>query len=425
MFYILYNFLSFLLLPLLLAFTVFRALRLHWPLALGARFGLISASELAKIRGRQVILIHAVSVGEVITARILIKALRKRYPEHALVVSCGTETGRQTAGGFQEIDLCIYLPFDLLPSVRLLLSSLSPVLVIVMETEIWPNFMKLASERGIPVLLANGRISDRSFGRYLKLRWFFRHPLQNFTRLCMQSELTRERIIAIGADSRRASVAGNLKLDISLRIVTAADKNALRKSYRIPGDCLVLIAGSTHAGEEQLLLELYRKLRPGNENLFLILAPRHPQRSDEVAHLIEKTGIPYRRLTGPAGEAGEVLLVDKVGELMSLYSLSDVGFVGGSMVPRGGHNLLEPASCGLPTVFGCHMANFREIAALVVECEAGIQVSSAAQLEEAVLTLVRDPAERQRLGANGLEMIRNNGGATARHMEVIEAVFGS
>lgn len=427
MFYLLYNLLSiFLLIPLVL-FTIFRAIKLQWPLAILPRFGVIPACELAKIRGRQVILLHAVSVGEVIAARVLVKALKERYPDHALIVSCGTETGRQTALGFSEVDLCIYLPFDYLFSVRYMLSRIEPCLVIVMETEIWPNFTHEIAARGIPLVLANGRISDRSFGRYLKLSWFFRHALQNFTLLCMQSDLMRERIVAIGAPKDRAVVSGNLKLDIQPRFTTKADKQSLRQRYLVPQDCLILTAGSTHPGEEVMLIESYREILESGGKLFLVLAPRHPQRADEVAAIVENAGIPFRRLTEPAGYdsmcCGEILLVDKVGDLMNLYALADIGFVGGSMVPKGGHNLLEPASCGLPVVFGHQMANFREIAALVNACQAGVQVADAAELGLVLRRLVQAKGERERLGASGLEMIRKNGGATARHLEEISALM--
>ncbi|NJD92356.1 MAG: 3-deoxy-D-manno-octulosonic acid transferase, partial [Geobacter sp.] len=274
MFYLLYNFISvFLLVPVCL-FTVYRSFRLNWPMALAPRFGLIPAAELAKIRGRRVILLHAVSVGEVFAARVLIKALRTSYPEHALVVSTGTETGRQTALALPEVDLCVYFPFDFLPSVRRMLTLLQPDIVIVMETEIWPNFTREIARRKIPLVMANGRISDRSYGRYLKLSWFFRHALQNFTLLCMQSETTRERIINIGAPADRVVVSGNLKFDLPLQQITADDRAELRQRYRIPGECLVIIAGSTHDGEEALLLDVYRELQAAFDNLFLVLAPR-------------------------------------------------------------------------------------------------------------------------------------------------------
>ena len=429
MFYVCYNLLSLLLLVPVILFSIYRSVSLQWPLALAARFGCIPSRELAKLRARPVILLHAVSVGEIIAARPLIRSLRDRYPDHALVVSNGTETGRQTASSFSEIDLCSYFPFDFLPSVRHMLKQLSPCIVIIMETEIWPNFTREAARRGIPLVMANGRISDRSFPRYLKLSWFFRNALQNFTLLCMQSEVARERIIAIGAPPERVVVSGNLKYDIPFHAVSGTEKSMLRRRYNIPDELFVITAGSTRSSEdnceEEILVKAYQSLLGDFADLFMVLVPRHPQRTAAVVALLEKTGIRCRTLSelnsnnAQYFRSGEVLLVDRVGELMDLYALADLAFVGGSLVPVGGHNLLEPASRGIPLVFGPHMSNFREIAALVLEYKAGIQVSTPAELSLTLRRLIGDQVERQKLGDNSLAMMRLNGGATERHMEVI------
>ena len=402
-------------------------MKLAWPLALAGRFGFISTCELSKLRGRQVLLLHAVSVGEIIAARPLLKALRNSYPDHAIVVSNSTETGRQTAAGFEEIDLCVYFPFDFFPSVRTMLRLLNPCIIIVMETEIWPNFTREAARRCIPLVLANGRISDRSFPRYLKLSWFFRHALQNFTLLSMQSETARERIIAIGAPAQRVVVSGNLKYDIPYHQVGTDEKMTLRRCYSIPAESLVVVAGSTHAGEEEVLIDVYRKLLTDSARLFLVMAPRHPQRCAEVADFMTKAGIRFRLVTelkqGRREEfcSGEVLLVDTVGELMNLYALADVVFVGGSLVPVGGHNLLEPASLGVPALFGPYMSNFREITALVLENRAGIQVNSKDDFVNSLRRLLVDPAERESIGENGLAMMREKSGSTGKHLEIIAA----
>lgn len=425
MVYFLYNLLSLLLLIPLLVFTVYRSVRLKWPLALPARFGFIPSGDLAKLAGRPVILLHAVSVGEIIAARPLIAALRSRFPGHALVVSNSTDTGRQMAAALAGIDLCIYFPFDFLPSIRHILNLLNPCTVIIMETEIWPNFSREIARRSIPLLLANGRISDRSYPRYVKLRWMFRQALQNFSLFCMQSATARERIIAIGAAAERVVVCGNLKYDIQFQRVSSAEKSALRRRCTIPDDCLVITAGSTHAGEEDTLLKAYREMLAGSVKLFLVLAPRHPQRTAEVADILKKSGVRFRRFTelqpssGEQFQRGEVLLVDTVGELMNLYSLADVVFVGGSLVPVGGHNLLEPASRGIPALFGPYMSNFTEITALVLESRAGVQVNTPAELVETLRRLIKDPGERRRIGDNGLKMLLENGGATEKHMNVI------
>jgi 3-deoxy-D-manno-octulosonic-acid transferase len=423
MFYIAYNFLSIFILIPVVCYHLYRSISRGRPAALAERFGFIPAAELSRIRNRPVIWLHAVSVGESIAARPLLKALRSRYPGHAILVSNTTETGRGTASSFPEKDLCIYFPFDFLPAVRRTLDSIRPELVIIMETEIWPNFTREAASRNIPVILANGRISDRSFARYLKFSWFFRHALQLFTRLCMQTETDCERITAIGAPPGRTLKTGNLKYDIPFRQVGQDEKRRLKGQYSIPDGLLVLMAGSTHAGEEQIVIDTYRKLLPVLDGLFLVLVPRHPERSAEVASLLERAGIPFRRRTAlPCSEGfkkGEVLLVDTVGEMMSLYAISDVAFVGGSLVPTGGHNLLEPASLGVASVFGPHMTNFREIAELVLQYGAGVQVDSPAGLMESLRTLIASAELRRVLGQNGLKLMRDNGGATERHMEIL------
>jgi 3-deoxy-D-manno-octulosonic-acid transferase len=292
-----------------------------------------------------------------------------------------------------------------------------------METEIWPNFTREAASRNIPVILANGRISDRSFERYLKFSWFFRHALQLFSRLCMQTEMDCERIVAIGAPSGRVLKGGNLKYDIPFHQVSQDEKRLMMKRYLIPEGLLVLMAGSTHAGEEQLVIEMYKKMLTILDGLFLILVPRHPERSAEVASLLERSGITFRRRTclpcSDEFQKGEVLLVDTIGEMMNLYATSDVAFVGGSLVPTGGHNLLEPASLGVPSVFGPHMSNFREIAELVLKYGAGIQVDSSEGFIESFQTLITSVELRRVLGQNGLKLMRDNGGATERHLEIV------
>ena len=423
MFYLAYNFLSVFILIPVVCYHLYRSISRGRPPALAERFGYIPETVLSGIRNRPVIWLHAVSVGESIAARPLLKALRMRYPDHAILVSNTTETGRGTAAKFPEKDLCIYFPFDFLPAVRRTLDSIRPELVIIMETEIWPNFTREAASRNIPLILANGRISDRSFARYLRFSWFFRHALQLFSRLCMQTETDCERIIAIGAPSERTLKSGNLKYDIPFREVHQDEKRRLKGQYSIPDGLQVLMAGSTHAGEEQVVIDTYRRLLSVFDGLFLVMVPRHPERAVEVAALLERSGIPCRRRTSLPGpeefQKGEVLLVDTVGEMMNLYAISDVAFVGGSLVPTGGHNLLEPASLGVPSVFGPHMSNFREIAELVLHYGAGVQVDSPEGLTESCRTLIANGELRRVLGLNGLKLMRDNGGATERHMEIV------
>ncbi|OGT97905.1 MAG: 3-deoxy-D-manno-octulosonic acid transferase [Geobacteraceae bacterium GWC2_48_7] len=423
MFYLAYNTLSiFLLIPVII-YHLYRSLSRGRSPAFAERSGFISSGDLNRLKNRPVIWLHAVSVGESIAARPLLKALKNRYPGHAIVISNTTETGRGIATGYPEKDLCIYFPFDFLPSVRAVLNRIKPQLIIIMETEIWPNFNREAAVRKIPVILANGRISDRSFGRYLKFSWFFRHPLQYFSNLCMQTELDRERIITIGAPPERTITSGNLKYDIPFHPVEREEKKTLRQHYAISDELIVIVAASTHPGEEELLLAVYLQLLKITPGIFMVLVPRHPERAAEVALLLEKSALPYRRRTQITAKtnqspAGEVLLVDTVGEMMNLYALSDLAFVGGSLVATGGHNLLEPASRGVPCIFGPHMTNFREIAALVLHYGAGIQVTTVEELLEVGRNMIQSPEVRQVLGNNGLKLMRDNGGATSRHMEI-------
>lgn len=425
MFFIAYNILSiFLLIPVII-YHLYRSVSRGRPPALCERFGFIPAAALAGIGSRPVIWLHAVSVGEAIAARPLLKALRRQYPGHAIVVSNTTETGRGVSATFPEKDLCIYFPFDFLPAVRSTLERIKPRLIIIMETEIWPNFTREANRRGIPVILANGRISDRSFSRYLKFSWFFRHALQFFSCLYMQTETDRERIVAIGAPSERTLVSGNLKYDIPFHPVQDAERASFRKRYAIPGNMSVLTAGSTHPGEEEFVLATYRELLATYGTLFLVLVPRHPERANEVAALLERMDLPYKRRTditaseGVQFQSGQVLLVDTIGEMMDLYALSDLAFVGGSLVPTGGHNLLEPASLGIPSIFGPNMTNFREIADLILQYGAGIQVETPADLTGSCRALLTSEELRMVLGQNGLKLLRDTGGATKRHLEAV------
>lgn len=423
MFYIVYNILSiFIIIPVVFYF-LYRSISIGQAAALPERFGFIPSGELLKIRNRPVIWIHAVSVGEVIAAKPLLKALRERYPQYAIVVTNTTETGKKTASGLSEIDVCLYFPIDFLLSVRTMLHSVKPSIIIIMETEIWPNFSREAARKGIPLILANGRISDNSFKRYLKFNKFFRPALRCFSSICMQSEVGLERIAAIGANRDIIRVTGNLKNDIPSRQWLEKERVQLRNRYLIPEDCCVLTAGSTRDGEEQHVIASYKELGTEVSKMFLVLVPRHPERTGEISVLLDNAGLRYQRRSALSDDRpmhyGEVLLVDTIGELMNLYALANIAYVGGSLVPLGGHNLLEPASVGVPSIFGPYMANFREIEALVLQYGAGIQIQNADELTAVCRSLIASAELRRVLGQNGLKLMRDNGGATERHMEVI------
>jgi 3-deoxy-D-manno-octulosonic-acid transferase len=416
-----YNLLLILLLPGVVAYHYYRSKSRGRRTAFRERFGRIPESDLARIRGERVIWVHAVSVGETIASFPLLKGLRARYPGHLLVLTNVTETGRSVALKSGLADLCLYLPFDYGFAVKAALGQVRPELIVLMETELWPNFIAAASAMGIPVLLANGRISDRSFGRYLRVRFFFRPILRELSALCMQTALDATRITAIGAAPDTVHVTGNLKYDVPLVQVSIERVIELKGRYCIPEGAFVFTAASTHEGEDEPAIAAYQGLLSGGGSHFLILAPRHPERAPAVAELLVRKGIPFllrSQLTGATLRAGEVLLLDTVGELAGLYGASDLVFVGGSLVATGGHNPLEPASCGVPVLFGPHMENFREVASLFLSSGAGALVEDAAGLAAAVGALAASEASRLEMGRRGTELLRECSGATERHLEI-------
>ena len=423
----LYNLVLLLVLPGVVAFHYYRSKSRGRRSAFRERFGFIPESDLARIDGARVIWVHAVSVGETIASFPLLKGLRARYPGYLLVVSNVTETGRSVALKSGLADLCLYLPFDYGFAVRAALSKVRPELIVLMETELWPNFIAVAAGMGIPVLLANGRISDRSFGRYLRVSWFFRPILEQLSALCMQTAEDAARIRSIGAPRDAIHVTGNLKYDLPLAQGSPVLVAALKAKYCIPRDCFVFTAASTHEGEDEPALDAYQGLLSGGGAHFMILAPRHPERAPAVAELLAARAIPFQlRSRLPANNtlrAGEVLLLDTVGELAGLYAASDLVFVGGSLVPTGGHNPLEPASCGIPVLFGPHMENFREIAALFLAAGAGLQVPDAAALAVTVAKLARSEHDRLEMGRRGTDLMRECSGATERHLAIVAGLL--
>lgn len=422
-----YRLLTWLAVPFVLVYHWYRSVSRGRKSAFAERLGWLPKSLCMAVRKKPVIWLHAVSVGEVIAARPLLKGLRGRYPRHQLLLSVTTETGRSIAEHDQLAEQVIYFPFDIGPAVRRVLDSIQPCVVIIMETEIWPLFTQEASRRGIPLLLANGRISDRSSARYRRLAWFFRPVLARFACLGMQTDLDRVRIIATGAPAERTRVLGNLKYDIPSAPVSFEQRQELRRQYAVGADSLVFTAASTHSGEEQAVLTAWRELAGQHPGARLVLVPRHPERSAEVARLVEQFGFKARRRTKLAVDrplaADELLLVDTVGELTKIYQLSDVVFVGGSLAPNGGHNLLEPAACGVPSLFGPHMHNFKEVATLALQYGAGVQVVDATELQGALNDFLISSELRQVIGANGLKMMRAAGGATQRYLDALDQVL--
>jgi 3-deoxy-D-manno-octulosonic-acid transferase len=382
--------------------------------------------------GDESIWIHAVSVGEVLTARALLPPLRERYPRLRIFLSTTTMTGQQVArGNVHDVDEVFYFPFDLRSIMKRTLGLVKPRLLIIMETEIWPNLLRVCHEAGVKTVLVNGRISARSFPRYRFARAFFRRVLTQVDRFCMQSEESARRIIEIGADRTRVSVTGSLKFD-SLEIpgTTGADRgrNRVLRYFRITAGRPVIIAASTLKGEEEPVLDAFQRVRATWGNALLIIAPRKPERFDEVERLARRGGWRVARRTELPVDSEprvDVVVLDTIGELAQVYQVATAVFVGGSLVDAGGHNILEPAVFGKPIVFGPHMHNFTDIARTFIDNRGAIQVRSAAELEATLVELLSDPVRRAGVGAAARALVEANRGARAKSLAVIAQLMPS
>ena len=397
--------------------------------SVGQRLGYLPISF--NLDGEESIWIHAVSVGEVLTARALLPQLRERYPRLRLYLSTTTMTGQKIArNSLQFVDGVFYFPFDLGFVVNRTLRLVKPRLFIMMETEIWPNLLRACKRTGVRTALVNGRISSRSYPRYRLARPFFRRVLTNVDRFCMQSDESARRIIDMGADPAKVVVTGSLKFD-SLEVPgtsTAPDRGPKRvlRYFRISPDRPVLIAASTLKGEEEPVFEAFQRIRARLPQTLLIIAPRKTERFDEVEHLARRGGWNVARrteLTVDAEPRHDIVVLDSIGELAQVYQVATAVFVGGSLVDQGGHNILEPAVFGKAIVFGPHMQNFAEIARAFVENDAAIQIRSGRELETALLGLLTDPVRRARLGAAARALVEATRGARGKTMAAIARVL--
>ena len=376
--------------------------------------------------------IHAVSVGEVLAARALVPPLRERYPRLRIFVSTTTMTGHQVARtNLRDVDEVFYFPFDLRGIMQRTVALVKPRLLIMMETEIWPNLLRVCREAGVRTVLVNGRISARSYPRYRLVRPFLRRVLADVERCCMQSEESARRIIDIGADRERVSVTGSLKFDsLETPGSTGLDRgrNRVLRYFRITAGRPVVIAASTLKGEEEPVLEAFQRIRATWGSTLLIIAPRKPQRFEEVERLARRAGWRVARRTELPVDSEprvDVVILDTMGELAQLYQVATAVFVGGSLVDAGGHNILEPAVFGKPIVFGPHMHNFTDIARTFVDNRGAIQVGSAEEFEATLVDLLSDPVRRASLGAAARALVEANRGAKARTLAVIAQMMPS
>jgi len=365
--------------------------------------------------------IHAVSVGEAATAVPLVEAITRRWPQLGIVMTTVTPTGaRIVADRLAGRAVHRYFPIDLPGPVRRVLDAVNPRFFLCMETELWPNLLRALAARGVPSMIANGRISDRSFRRYRLVRFFTAHMLAHVRVLAMQSEEDARRIIALGALPERVVVTGNIKSDL---IPPEGGGDALwQRLLGLDDGEPVWVAGSTHRGEEAIVLDVYLHLRARVPTLTLVLAPRHPERVAEVERLVRERRLqPVRRSELPKSQArGAVIIVDTVGELAQIYRVASVVFVGGSLAPTGGHNMLEPALLRKPVLFGPHTTNFRESAELLLEAEGALVARDGAELEAHMGALLMDAERRRLMGEAAFKAVAGRRGAIKHTLELVE-----
>ena len=390
---------------------------------LAERLGRVSPRLQLPVESEPALWVHAVSVGEVLAVAGLVEELQRRFPRHRIFISTTTDSGQALARKrFGEANV-FYFPMDFAFAIRPYLRALRPQMVVIAETEFWPNFIRLAHASGARIAVVNARISDRSWPNYQRFRGLLRRPLANVDLFLAQTPEDAARLQDIGARPERVKVAGNLKFDVPVPAPPAIVE-ILRTSINASAAGPVLVCGSTVDGEEPLLLKAFENLVVQHPRAMMILAPRHPERFPAVAALLGQMSIRFCRRSEWNGEplAGRVFLLDTIGELAALYALADVAFVGGSLVPRGGHNIIEPAQHGVATVVGNHTENFRDIVSLFQSRNA-VRIVGPAELPLVLLELLANDEERIALGKRAAETMRSQIGATLRTADELQELL--
>lgn len=387
--------------------------------------------------GRPVVWIHCVSVGETQAARPLVQAIRQRYPDYQIAISTITLTGQTFAREVfkEQAAKVFYFPFDWRWIVRRAIKAINPSVVVVMETELWPGFLRECSARKIPVVLVNGRLSHQSFRRYRMIKVFMRQVLQSLSLAIMQTEADAERIGALGMDVRKTLICGNMKFDADAMPATGGVAAELSERFGLDSDSPLILAASTHHPEEALILNSFRQVLASSRlQPRLLIAPRHPERFAEVADLLKISGLSWASRSQPPtpqDSSVQVILLDSIGELHSVYSLATVVIVGGSFAKTGGHNVIEPAAAGVAVIVGPHTFNFQAIIAAFVRAGAIIQLqplsesATIVQLTDVILNLLNDETRREKLGAAARKLVSENRGATKRTLNVLAPILSA
>ncbi|MBN1476173.1 3-deoxy-D-manno-octulosonic acid transferase [Candidatus Sumerlaeota bacterium] len=374
--------------------------------------------------------VHAVSVGEVRAAVPVVRRLRERFPDDRIVITTTTETGQSTAREIFGDDLVWWYPWDFSFIIARWFRALRPRLVIIMEVDLWPNFVRIAARRGVPVAVVNGKLSDKTHRRYgrlmrLGMKTLVHRMWQRVSALCVQTDLDRDRFLPLAADPAIVHVTGNVKFDFATPEISDADRRGWRDRMGLRDGQPVIVVGSTHRSEEALALDAFARVRARHPDAHLILVPRHPERFDEVAGLVEHSPFSGQRWSQARGEGADITVVDEMGLLQGLYSLATVAVVAGSFVPVGGHNILEPAQFGVPVLFGPHMHAQRGMRRVILRADAGIQISECdgEMLARTLMDLLADPDRRRRMGECGIRAVEESRGSAERSVEIVGALI--
>lgn len=391
-------------------------------------FGFLPAEDLVPVAHKDCIWLHAASVGEIVAASPIIKEIRREFPDKPVLISVVTSSGYAMAKRIiKDADSIIFFPLDLPYLSYSVVKRIRPSVFLLVETELWPNFLKAARHFSIPVMMVNGRISDKSVERYHYMRSVLKDMLNTVDRFCMQSTIDAQYIIRLGADVRRVVITGNTKFDQTYTSITVEEQQALRKEMGIQEDVPVLLAGSTHTGEEEMLFTALQKVRESFPTVKLIIAPRDIMRSEEIVNLAANYGfkgaLRTTLLTEPSDDH-DVLVLDTIGELGKVYSIGTIIYVGGSLVPRGGHNILEPAAHGKPILVGPHMFNFKDTYALFSRREACVTVYDAITLGTSLLEILNNEQLRLKMSQETLAIIKENQGASHKSVVYLKDLLG-
>jgi 3-deoxy-D-manno-octulosonic-acid transferase len=372
----------------------------------------------------QPVWIHALSVGETLASVELVKRLRETMAPRKIYFSVSTATGFDEAQKHlaNETDVIFFYPYDMLFAVRKILRQVSPCLFILVESDIWPTFLLELKKMNIPAILVNARLSSSSFVGYKRLSWIMKPVLNSFSRICVQSVEQGKRFVQIGVKPDKICITGNIKFDKETDHVSVQNVVLLRKSLAISETKKIFLAGSTHPGEESILLESFGRLKSAFSNLLLIIVPRNPERADEICRLASISGLVVKKMSQEKPDSPEVLVVDSMGILSKLYAIADVAFVGGSLAAFGGHNPLEPAAFEKPIMFGPDMSDFPEISQMLLGAGGAIVVNNVEHIYQSVSELLNDPIRAREIGKKGFDIFQVNQGTVEKTIAVIKEI---